>query len=219
MLLTQLVPLALVVAWSPVKIVPAFIVVINSPRPKAASLAFLLASLAALALCTAVFAIEVPGVLHGLDDLHLGWGPFTRIGAGVAFLVLGGYVWRKRQSRVRAPDWVSKLAHITPAVAGVLGVVLTVTNLKVMAATAAAGMTIGTAALDPWGIAAAIGIYTAVAGSTLMVAVIGYLLAAERVDRWAASLRRWIQRNQGPLTAILLSLVGFTLVSTGVASV
>jgi Sap, sulfolipid-1-addressing protein len=217
--LTQLIPLALVVAWSPLKIIPAFLLVISSPRPKVASTAFLVASLTTLALCTAIFVIEVPSLLNRLGHKQIGWGPEARIGLGAALLAIGVYVGVKRRGNFGAPNWVSKLTRITPRAAAVLGVMLTVANLKVMVMNAAAGSAIGTAALGVWKTGAAIGIYTAVAGSTLIIPVVGYLLAAERVDRWSVPLRRWLDRHQAAMATIGSILLGFTLMLSGLCGV
>jgi hypothetical protein len=101
----------------------------------------------------------------------------------------------------------------------VLGVVLTVTNLKVMVMNAAAGFAIGTAVLGVWETGVAIGIYTAVAGSTLIIPVVGYLVAAERVDRWSVSLRHWLDRHQAAMATIGSILLGCTLMLSGLRGV
>jgi hypothetical protein len=217
--LTQLIPLALVVAWSPLKIIPAFLVVIGSPRPKVTSMAFLVASLTALALCTAIFVVEVPALLDRLDHKEIGLGPEARIGFGAALLALGVYVGVKRGGNFGAPKWVSRLTRITPRTAAVLGVMLTAANLKVMVMNAAAGSVIGAAALGLWKTVAAIGIYTTVAGSTLIIPVVGYLLAAEHVDRWSMSLRHWLGCHETAIATVGSLLLGFALLLSGLRGV
>jgi hypothetical protein len=96
---------------------------------------------------------------------------------------------------------------------------LTAANLKVMVMNAAAGSAIGAAALGLWKTVAAIGIYTAVAGSTLIIPVVGYLLAAEHVDRWSMSLRHWLEHHQAAIATIGSLLLGFVLLLSGLRGV
>jgi hypothetical protein len=63
--LTELIPLALVVAISPLSIIPA-VLVLHTPRPKPTSLAYLVGWIFGLAALTAVF-VEVTSLLGGLD--------------------------------------------------------------------------------------------------------------------------------------------------------
>src|SRR5258708_6553995 len=53
-MLTELIPLALVIALSPLSIIPA-VLVLHTPRPRPTGLAFLLGWLVALAILTAIF--------------------------------------------------------------------------------------------------------------------------------------------------------------------
>ena len=62
--LTELIPLALVVALSPLSIIPA-VLVLHTPRPRPTGLAFLAGWLVGLAVLTAIF-VEVSSLLGGL---------------------------------------------------------------------------------------------------------------------------------------------------------
>ena len=62
--LTELIPLALVVALSPLSIIPA-VLVLHTPRPRPTGLAFLAGWLIGLAALTAIF-VEVSNLLGGL---------------------------------------------------------------------------------------------------------------------------------------------------------
>ena len=61
--LTELIPLALVVALSPLSIIPA-VLVLHTPRPKPTGLAFLVGWVVGLAVLTAIF-VEVSSLLGG----------------------------------------------------------------------------------------------------------------------------------------------------------
>ena len=63
--LIELIPLALVVALSPLSIIPA-VLVLHTPRPRPTGLAFLAGWLVGLAALTAIF-VEVADLLGGLE--------------------------------------------------------------------------------------------------------------------------------------------------------
>src|ERR1700758_3286943 len=62
--LTELIPLALVVALSPLSVIPA-VLVLHTPRPRPTSLAFLLGWLAGLTVLTVLF-LELSTLVAGL---------------------------------------------------------------------------------------------------------------------------------------------------------
>ena len=69
-MLTELIPLALVVALSPLSIIPA-VLVLHTPRPRPTGLAFLAGWLIGLAALRAIF-IEVSSLLGGLASRRVG---------------------------------------------------------------------------------------------------------------------------------------------------
>jgi len=79
--LTELIPLALVVAISPLSIIPA-VLVLHTPRPKPTSLAYLAGWIFGLAALTAIF-VEVSSLLGGLNKAPP-WAPWVRIVIGIA---------------------------------------------------------------------------------------------------------------------------------------
>jgi Sap, sulfolipid-1-addressing protein len=83
--LTELIPLALVVALSPLSIIPA-VLVLHTPRPRPTGLAFLAGWLVGLTALTAVF-LEVSSLMGGLGDKPPGWASWLRIVVGGALIV------------------------------------------------------------------------------------------------------------------------------------
>ena len=88
--LTELIPLALVVALSPLSIIPA-VLVLHTPRPKPTGLAFLVGWVVGLAVLTAIF-VEVSSLLGGLNKAPP-WAPWVRIVIGIALIVFGVFRW------------------------------------------------------------------------------------------------------------------------------
>ena len=216
LLLAELVAPAMLVAWSPVKIISALILVLNSSRPKPAALALLAGWLVALAAVTALFI----GVPHLFDSVHHSslvrrtWASIAIV-VGVLLIVVTGYRWVSRESVKKAPQWFSRFTQITPLGAAILGLVLPVAGPKVLAMCAAAGVTIGKAPMGGVGAGLALVYYTALAGSPIIVSVVGYSLAAETVNHRLASLHLRLQHHQDVVTTVTIALIGLVLVGTG----
>ncbi|ORB30050.1 GAP family protein [Mycolicibacterium parafortuitum] len=217
-LLAQLVPLAAVVAWSPVKILPPLALVFAAARPRATSLAYLAGSLAALVAATALFT-GAPDLLGGFQWSASGNGAWVRIGIGIVLILLAAFAWTRRGQVVPAGAWLTGLTRITPTIAALLAVSLTVLNPKVMLATAAAGLVIGSAAMGTGATAVAVTGFTVLAGSTVIVPVVGYVMAAERVDAALTVLRDKVSRHQAAVAAAVLAVLGAALVATGAVGV
>ena len=146
--LIELIPLALVVALSPLSIIPA-VLVLHTPRPRPTGLAFL------------------AGWLVGLfgTDRHLrrGGRSARRSGQGAEVGGVAAHRRRRRIDRVRdirwvtrhrsahTPGWMRSLTNVTPARAAVTAAALVVVNPKVLFICAAAGLAIGTAGLGATG--------------------------------------------------------------------
>ena len=111
-MLTELIPLALVVALSPLSIIPA-VLVLHTPRPRPTGLAFLAGWLIGLAVLTAVF-VEVSSLLGGLDKPPR-WASWVRIIVGAALIVFGLYRWLTRKRSAHTPGVDAERGQATPA--------------------------------------------------------------------------------------------------------
>src|SRR4051812_22487380 len=158
-MLAELIPLALVVALSPLSIIPA-VLVLHAPRPRPTGLAFLLGWVVGLAVLTEIF-VEVSGLLGGGLDKPPPWASYVRIVIGAVLIVFGIYRWLTRKRSEHSPKWMSSFAAITPAKALVTAVVLVVVNPKVLFMCAAAGLAIGTEGLGRTGALLGVAYYVA----------------------------------------------------------
>jgi threonine/homoserine/homoserine lactone efflux protein len=212
-LLGELVPLALVVALSPVSIIPAVVLVLHTNHPRPTGLAFMTGWLVGLLVLTALF-VQVPHVIDGLGASPP-WMPLVRIGIGVLLIALAVGRWMTRKRTTRPPALLNSLSRITPAGAAAVGFGLVVANPKVLVMNAAAGLIIGTAAAGArvW---VAVALYTALAGSTVIAPVLAYVVAGGRVDQQLERVRDWMQRQHAAVTAVILLAVGVLLAYTGI---
>ena len=212
-MLAELVPLALVVALSPLSIIPA-VLVLHSPRPRPTGLAFLAGWLAGLAVVTQIF-VEVSNVLGGGLDKPPGWASWVRIVAGGALVVFGVYKWFTRARSDHSPKWMSSFAKITPARAVVTAMVLVVVNPKVLFMCAASGLAIGTEGLGRSGAALGVLYYVALAASTVALPVLAYAVSGDRLDQPLTLLKDWMEAQHAALVAGILVVLGLLVVYKG----
>ncbi|MBU9762735.1 GAP family protein [Mycobacterium sp. TNTM28] len=212
-ILTELIPLALVVALSPLTIIPA-VLVLHTARPRPTGLAFLSGWLIGLAALTAIF-VGVSGLLGGFDKPPT-WASWLRIVIGVALLLLGGYRFATRKTSEHMPGWMTGLSRLTPLRAGATGAVLTVANPKVLFICAAAGLAIGSAGLGQPGVWAAGLCYVAAAGATVALPILAYAVSGDRLDPTLARLKEWMERRHAVLVAGILVVIGLLVLYKGI---
>ncbi|MBX7431931.1 GAP family protein [Mycobacterium sp. Y57] len=213
-ILTELIPLALVVALSPLTIIPA-VLVLHTPRPRPTALAFLAGWLMGLTALTAIF-VEVSNLLGGLGSKPPGWASWLRIVIGVALIAFGVYRWFTRTQSEHMPGWMTKMSSLTPARAAGTAVVLTVVNPKVLFICAAAGLAIGSAGLKPAGAWVAEIWYVLIAASTVALPILGYVFSGGRLDPALARLKEWLERQHATLVAVILVVIGLLVLYKGV---
>ncbi|MGH3643582.1 MAG: GAP family protein [Mycobacterium sp.] len=213
-MLDELIPLALVVALSPLSIIPA-VLVLHSPRPRPTGLAFLVGWVIGLAVLTQVF-VEVSSRLGGGLDKPPSWASWVRIVAGSALIVFGVYKWLTRTRSEHSPKWMNGFAKITPARAVVTAVVLVVVNPKVLFMCAAAGLAIGTEGLGRSGATLGLVYYVAIAASTVALPILAYAVSGDRLDQPLVRLKAWMEAQHATLVAAILVVLGVLVLYKGI---
>jgi threonine/homoserine/homoserine lactone efflux protein len=211
--LTELIPLALVVALSPLSIIPA-VLVLHTPRPRPTGLAFLLGWLVGLAGLTIVF-LELSNLVVDLSHQPR-WASWVRIVVGAALIVFGIYRWLMRKRSAHTPGWMQSLGKLTPARAGAAGVALTVVNPKVLFMCAAAGLAIGTAGLGSTRVWLPVVWFVAVAASTVLIPILAYAVSGDRLDEPLKRLKDWMERQHAVLVAAILVVIGLLVLYKGI---
>ena len=211
---TELIPLALVVALSPLSIIPG-VLVLQSPRPRPSGLAFLAGWLVGLALVTQIF-VELSNLVSGGLDKPPGWASYVRIVAGAALIAFGVYKWSTRTREGHAPKWMSSFAKITPARAAVTALVLVVVNPKVLFMCAAAGLAIGTEGAGRAGAALGVVYYVALAGSTVAIPVVAYAVSGDRLHEPLVRVKEWMEAQHTALIAGIMVVLGALVLYKGI---
>jgi len=83
---------------------------------------------------------------------------------------------------------------------------------------AAAGVTIGSAPLSVSSAIAVAIVFTVVAACSVTVPVVAYLVASRAMARPLESLRGWLVHNNATVTAVLLLVIGVSVIGKGIGN-
>ncbi|MCK0175548.1 MULTISPECIES: GAP family protein [Mycobacteriaceae] len=214
-ILLELIPLAMVIALSPLSIIPA-VLALRSPRPRPAGLAFLAGWLLGLFALESVFLLLAG--LVGNFDKPPPWASWVRIVVGLMLLGFALYRWLKRGDG-HTPKWMTKLTGLSPARSFVTAAVLVVVNPKVFFICAAAGVAIGTSGLGVAGAWSAAVYFVLIAGSTVLIPIVGYALFTHRLDAPLRRLAEWMEKQHAVLVAGILMVIGLMVLYKGLHGV
>jgi hypothetical protein len=212
--LTGLVPLGLVIALSPITVIPA-VLVLQAPRPRPSSLAFLAGWLVGLAAVTAL-CVGASGLLGGLHRSPPAWASWLRVTLGSALILYGIYQWLTRHSHTESPAWMRSFESITPPRAAMTAAGLVVIRPDVLLICVPAGLAIGASGLDIAGDWVAAAFFVAVAASTVAVPILAYAVAGHRLDDAMGRLKDWMEKNNAALMAAILVVIGLMVLYNGV---
>ena len=213
----DLLPLAVGVAVSPVPII-ATILMLLSKRAGSTSVGFTVGWLLGIIIATVLFVI-LSGTVSTSDD-----GPSTTVSwikltLGVLLLAFGVKQWHGRGGEHETPKWMHAIDDMT-AVKGLgLGFALAAINPKNLLMCIAAGVSIGSASLATGEVIVSILVFTLLAGCTVAIPVIGYLVAADRLREPLAKLKVWLQENNTTMMSVLILVIGVVLIGKGIGGI
>ena len=216
----EILPLAVGVAISPVPIIAAILMLL-SPKAKGASVGFLLGWITGIVVAIVVFTL-LSSVLPAQDES--GSSPVRgviKIILGALLLFLALRQWRGRPAQgeqATMPKWMSAIDSITAGKALGLGFLLSAVNPKNLLMAISAGLIIGGAGLAVGQTVVVIVIFVLLAASTVLIPVVAYLIASERLAGPLDSLRAWLVNNNATIMAVLLLVIGVAVIGKGIGS-
>ena len=212
--LTKLIPLGLVIALSPITVIPA-VLVLHAPRPRPASLAFLTGWVLGLVALTAVF-VGASDLLGGLQQTPPRWASWLRVVLGSALIAYGVYTWLTRHRHRKTPAWLRSFSKLTPARAAVTGAVLVPLRPEVLIMCAAAGLAIGTGGLSAAAAWTSGLVFVVVSASTVAIPILAFLAAGDRLDDTLERLKVWMEENHAAMMAVILVVIGLIVLYNGI---
>ncbi len=203
------------IAISPVPII-ATVLMLLAPRARSASVGFAVGWLVGI-----VVAVGVMGALaQSLDG-----GPLLGdTGRVVIYAVLGLLLlvlaWREFQHRNEGgmPGWMAAVDSMSVGKAAALGAALSALNPKNLGLAAVAGVDIGGAGLSGAETLVVVLVFALLAGSTVLVPVIAYLLVPGRMAGPLDSLKNWLTANNHTVMSVLLLVLGVVVLGKALGS-
>ncbi len=217
----DLLPVALGVAISPVPII-AVILMLLAPRARAASLGFLLGWVVGIAVVVTLAAVLVDPVEDSdtSEPSTVTAVLLLVLGAAACFLAVRSWRGRPRAGQTpELPKWMAAIDSMTPVKAAGLGALLSGVNPKNLTLCLACGLTIGAGGLNSEETIVAIGVFVVIASSSVAVPVLAYLAAQNRVRQPLDDLRVWLTQNNSTVMAVLLLVIGVTILGKGLAGI
>ncbi len=211
--LTEIIPLALVVALSPLSIIPA-VLILQAPRPRPSGLAFLAGWVLGLTALTAAF-IGASNLLAERSGGPPAWTHWARVVVGAALIIWGIQRWLTRHSNPHEMPGTRHLTEAGPRKALAVGAALTVINPKVLFICLAAGLAIGTSTEGSGTYWAAI-VYVVVSASTVGLPILAYAVTGDRSDPVLARVKAWMETHSAALMAAILVIIGLLVLYKGV---
>ncbi|MEN8115107.1 MAG: GAP family protein, partial [Actinomycetota bacterium] len=199
------------VAVSPVPIA-AVIVMLFTPRARTNAPAFMVGWIAGIVVVGSIILL-IPG-------LETGGEPTTTTGVvkgvlGLLLLVAGWGAWKKRPGQgetAEPPNWMATIDEFAAGKSLGMGFVLSGLNPKNLLLVVAGSATIASAGLAIGQSAAAMFIFTLIAASTVIIPVVMFLVAGDRMGDALAVAKDWLIQNNSVVMAVLLLVIGVSLI-------
>lgn len=218
--LGEILPLALGVAISPIPVIAAILMLL-SPKARVTSAGFLLGWVLGIVVAVTVFTLLSSALPDADADASKPIQGVIQLLLGALLLLLAVRQWRGRPKageEPTMPKWMQAIDKVSFPVALGLGFLLSAVNPKNLLLAASAGVDIGSAGLDTGSTALVIAIFTLIAASTVLVPVVGYLIAADRLRGPLDALRVWLGRENAVIMSVLLLVIGVSLIGKGIGS-
>ena len=212
--IAELLPLALVVAVSPLNVLPV-ILLLFTRRPLAAASSFL----AGFVVGVAVLLVAAVVVARTVD-VAPGAGTSTAVAVGklvlgvlLVVLAVRKFRHRPREGEPGAmPRWMDGIAASGPGKAAATGVTLGAGNPKNVAVGVATGITIASAGLSAGQQVAAGALYVVVASLGVTAPIVAALLLGDRSHEVLEGWRSWLDRNNAVVLSVLFLVFGIVLI-------
>lgn len=216
----EILPLALGIAISPIPIIAAILMLL-SPNAKSLGIGFLVGWLLGIIVAIVVFVLLGSVIaVSDSDDAQPIVGT-VKIVLGALLVLLAVSQWRKRPKageQAALPKWMAAIDSMRPLQALGLAFVLAAVNPKNLMMAVTAGISIGTASLDVGGGVVTVVVFVLLAGCSVAIPVIAYLVAADRMRAPLETLRVWLTANNATVMAVLLLLIGVVNIGKGIGS-
>ena len=204
------------IAVSPIPIA-AVILMLFSERARSNSVAFMVAWVLGIGLVTTAVVL-IPG-LEASDSEPSTLTGWIKAVLGIMLVLLAVKQWKSRpgpDDEPKTPGWMGKIDTMKSGGSFGLGFLLSALNPKNLLLAAAAGATIGSLEMTTSETVATVVLFTVVAAATVIVPVVGYLIAGDRLDGPLNTAKTWLIGNNNTVMAVLLLVFGAVLIGDAI---
>ena len=191
------------------------IMLLNTVRPLATALAFMLGHSAVLA-SVGVAAFAGFGAGWGFADPSPATRHAVDAAIGVLLLVFALGEWLVRPApRASAPKWMAAVDSVTPGKAFLFGTIRMGTDVGALALFVSGLKEIVAADLGAANSAIAFVLFVLIIEMALVVPIAVYAVAPGRGGDMLGHARRWLEKNTRPITIVLFAVFGILLLAKG----
>jgi len=214
--LGEILGFAVGIAVSPIPIA-AVILMLFAAKARVTGPSFLVGWILGIA-AVATVVVLIPGLGTGTGEPSTTAGIIKGV-LGILLLVAAIRQWSTRpgpDEEPPMPKWMAGVDSMGAGSAFGLALLLSAANPKNLLLAAAAGAAIGAAELTAGASALAIGIFTLIASLTILIPVVGYLVAGERLQPALDSTKDWLIQNNAAVMSVLFLVFGVILVGDAI---
>jgi len=216
----EILPLALVVAISPINVIPV-ILLLFTKRPVVNAVCFLAGFIAGVAAVLGACVAIAEAVDLSTDSGHATWVTVLKLALGVYLLVAAV---RKFRGRPRTgeegamPKWMDGISGFSPGKSLGAGLALGAVNPKNVVVGLAAAATIASAVLSSGQQVAAIAIYVLVAVLGVAAPILATLLLGDRSHEVLDGWKAWLDQNNAAVMSVLFLIFGVVLIGQAIGA-
>jgi len=216
----EILPLALVVAISPINVIPV-ILLLFTKRPLVNAVCFLAGFIAGVAAVLGACVAIAEAVDLSTDSGHATWVTVLKLALGVYLLVAAV---RKFRGRPRTgdegamPKWMDGISGFSPGKSLGAGLALGAVNPKNVVVGLAAAATIASAVLSSGQRVAAIAIYVLVAVLGVAAPILATLLLGDRSHEVLDGWKAWLDQNNAAVMSVLFLIFGVVLIGQAIGA-
>ncbi len=216
----EILPLALVVAISPINVIPV-ILLLFTKRPVVNAVCFLAGFIAGVAAVLGACVAIAEAVDLSTDSGHATWVTVLKLALGVYLLVAAVRKFRGRPrtgEEAAMPKWMDGIAGFSPGKSLGAGLALGAVNPKNVVVGLAAAATIASAVLSSGQQVAAIAIYVLVAVLGVAAPILATLLLGDRSHEVLDGWKAWLDQNNAAVMSVLFLIFGVVLIGQAIGA-
>lgn len=209
---------AIGIALSPIPIIAAILMLL-SPRAKQTAPVFAIGWIAGILIVALLVMLFVPASAaagQGGGGSAVG---IVKLVLGALFLLMALKQWRSRPKPGETPElpkWMAGVDKMAPGAALAIGAGLSALNPKNLPLALAAGLSL--AGLSGGESALGLTVFVLLAGSSVLLSVVAYLLFSARMQGPLFALKDWLTNNNATVMFIVLLVLGVALIGKGLAT-